>query len=585
MSAGPVGLWAGVLLLVQGLVAVMLRRRLRPHRAGLGLAAQLALSLALAGGLGLVVMDHAGLSLDQVGADFWAWIVLSAIGIGYGLSRRARRLPSWELGLAVLALTQLACLAALGFCADQGLAAPVWRALLVAPAAWMACTYFGASIGFLSANDGRAAWRLGYALLIGRRFLLSKSSAVISTVTTISVVGVSLGVWLVLVSLGILAGFENDLQRKIIGANAHLVLQDRGGQPFAAPPDLAARVGQTPGVAAAAAFVEAEVAAASGSNYTGALLFGIDALAAPEVLTVLQQLQAGSLAPLQQPLGGAVAVPTDDIAFAPPQPLPGVVIGAEMAKMLNVQVGAQIRLISPNLEVLTPLGAAPKSLGFRVAAIFSSKMYEYDARHIYVSLAAAQEFLALGAQEISGLQLRCQDPEQSHAVGVAARAQAGLPKLVALDWKERHQTLFSALKLERVVAFVVLVFIILVASFSIVNTLTMSVLEKEREIAILKTMGAHDSGIMKIFLVQGLLIGGFGTLMGAVAGIGSMKLLEHFGFWIPGDVYYIDSLPVRLHGGDVVLVLLAAFLIVWDFAVFPALRGAGVEPAWGLRDG
>jgi lipoprotein-releasing system permease protein len=264
-----------------------------------------------------------------------------------------------------------------------------------------------------------------------------------------------------------------------------------------------------------------------------------------------------------------------------------VVIGVEMAKGLNVKVGDKVRLISPMLEVLTPIGPAPKSLGFRVVAIFSSKMYEYDARFAYVSLPSARRFLETEPDAVSGLQLRCTDPERTDRIGALALAplSGGDARFEALDWKRRNQTLFSALKLERVVAFVVLVFIILVASFSIVNTLTMSVIEKRREIAILKTMGAHDVGIMKLFLVQGLLVGAFGTAIGGGLGVGTMKLLERFGFWIPGEVYYIDSLPVKLEPANVALVVAAALLIVWDFAVFPALRGSRLQPVEGLRDG
>ena len=580
------GLAAGLLLSLQGLAALLLRRWLCQHGTGLRLAGQLLGRLALAAGLLALGMRAGGLSLEHDGAPIWAWTVLSAVTVGFQVSRRRRLLPTWELALAVALLLEGIVLLVLLRASDQGLAAPIWRALLVAPAALIACTYFGASLGYLWQDGGVRAWQLGYALFIGRRFLLARASTVVSTVTSISVVGVSLGVWLVLVSLGILAGFENDLQRKIIGANAHLVLQSAQGRPFAAAAELQAQVAATAGVVGVAPYLEAEVAVASGSNYTGALLFGIDPAASARVLSVLEQLQGGSLADLNV-VPRAVVAPqilagSDQPLAAPP---PGIIIGAEMAKMLNVQVGERVRLISPHLEVLTPLGPAPKSLGFRIVAIFSSKMYEYDARHVYVALPAARRFLERAPTDISGLQVRVDEPDRSETIGSAALAQPAAQSLVALDWKQRHQTLFSALKLERVVAFVVLVFIILVASFSIVNTLTMSVLEKQREIAILKTMGAHDGGIMKIFLVQGLLIGGFGTLVGAVAGIVSMKLLEHVGFWIPEEVYYIDSLPVSLHPGDVVLVLSAAFLIVWDFAVFPALRGAGVQPAGGLRDG
>lgn len=540
-----------------------------------------------AGGLAGVFWG-AELTVEQHGMVLWSWVCCGAVGIGMVAAARARRVPTWELALAALPALELAALVAvMASVGSGGLAAAPIRALLVAPAALGLCCYFGASLGYLLWGAGAMDLQLGYEALVGRRFLLSKASPVLSTVTTISVVGVSLGVWLVLVSLGILAGFENDLQRKIIGANAHLVLQHHDIKPFVPAGDLTRVAQSTPGVVASSPFLSGEVAIASYSTYQGALLFGIDPQRSPTVLSVLEQLTEGSLAPLVDEMAG-VARPQEPAAdaaeFSAPAPLAGIVMGVEMAKGLNVKVGDRVRMVSPLQEVLTPLGPAPKSIGFRVAGIFTTKMYEYDARYVYISLPAARRFLELGDDEVTGLQLRCSAPELTGSVGQALVKRLGDP-FSALDWQQRNQTLFSALKLEKVVAFVVLVFIILVASFSIVNTLTMSVIEKRQAIAILKTMGARDVGIMKLFLVQGLLVGTFGMLIGTVAGVSTMKALEHFGFWIPGDVYYIDSLPVKLEAADVVLVVLAALLIVWDFAVFPALRGSQLEPVEGLRDG
>jgi lipoprotein-releasing system permease protein len=311
---------------------------------------------------------------------------------------------------------------------------------------------------------------------------------------------------------------------------------------------------------------------------------GIDPETAPEVLTVLKALTSGSLAPLQSE-ARAVHEEAPATEFAAPKPPPQVVIGAELARALSVRVGDTIRVISPSLQTLTPLGPTPKSQGLRVAAVFSSKMYEYDSRYAYMTLGAARSFFERGDKWVTGLQLQTHNPDQVAAIGSQCLNALNDPELTALDWRSRNQTLFSALELERVVAFVVLVFIILVASFSIVTTLAMSVIEKRKEIAILKTMGSRDQDILKVFLIQGLLIGGFGTLAGAVAGVVTVALLGSFGLPIPSDVYYLDSLPVHLGTVDIVLVVLAALLIVWDFAVFPALEAARLQPIEGLREG
>jgi lipoprotein-releasing system permease protein len=255
-----------------------------------------------------------------------------------------------------------------------------------------------------------------------------------------------------------------------------------------------------------------------------------------------------------------------------------------------VGVGDRVRIISPLLEQMTPLGMAPKTRDFRIVGVFSSQMYEFDARYVYVSLPTARDFFELDPGQLNGVHLAATDPDRSEsaageAVAMLQARQPGPRGWEALDWKARNQTLFAALKLERVVAFVVLAFIILVASFAIVSTLTMSVIEKQKEVSILKTMGARDVGVMKVFLVQGTLVGAFGTLVGVVIAMITVVLIERIGVGIPGEVYYIENLPVHVSAGDVVLIVLAALLIVWDFSVFPAIRGSRLEPVEGLRDG
>jgi lipoprotein-releasing system permease protein len=237
------------------------------------------------------------------------------------------------------------------------------------------------------------------------------------------------------------------------------------------------------------------------------------------------------------------------------------------------------------LEVLTPVGPAPKSRGFRVVGVFSSKMYEYDSRFAYVDIEMARVFFELSKGQVTGLQVQTPAPDLAPDVVLALKPALQSFKLEARDWRRRNQTLFAALELERVIAFIVLAFIILVASFSIVTTLAMSIIEKRQEIAILKTIGARSTGIMKIFLTQGMAVGGLGTLMGGICGLITVSGLEQLGLWIPDEVYYIDSLPVHLSVADLVVVMVAALLIVWDFAIFPALQGASLEPVEGLREG
>lgn len=565
---------------------VLLRGSWKGRRASLGIFGAATVALAASGALVYGLFLFLDLNLDQNAGLLWPWVCLSGVLVGFVAAARAGRMPIAELATAAAIVLELAGLLVVLTGEKGGLAAPPVRALLVAPAALALCLYFGASLGVLLFADGRRDAHLGYEATVAKRFLISKSSSALSTVTLISIAGVALGVWLVLVSLGVLSGFEGDLERKIIGANAHVVLQSKDGSAFELPPTALDRFDKISGVVAASPIIEGEVAIASSSNYTGALIFGIDPVRSPRVLTVLETLEDGSLQPLVDESRPVPEPPEEEESeFPPPAPMPSIVVGVEMAKTLSVRVGDKVRVISPLLEVLTPVGVSPRTLGFRVEAIFASKMYEYDARFAFVSLAAARRFLQLDSGHVTGIQLRTENPDHSSRVGERALGLLEQGSFEALDWKGRNQTLFSALKLERVVALVVLAFIILVASFSIVNTLSMSIIEKRKEIAILKTMGARDVGIMKLFLTQGLLVGGSGTIVGLAAAIATVEALQRFGFSIPGEVYYIDSLPVRLEVVDVALVLVAALLIVWDFSVFPAFRGSQLQPVEGLRDG
>ncbi|MEE8410687.1 MAG: ABC transporter permease, partial [Myxococcota bacterium] len=473
-----------------------------------------------------VTFAQLGLDLDQHAALLWVWVAATAVLVGLAAAIESRRMPTVELAISVFVIIEAAAVYVLLVAPGQGIAGAPLRALLLAPAALSLAAYFGASVGYLLWSSGRLDVRIGYEGLVGGRYLLSKSSSVLSTVTTISVIGVALGVWLVIVSLGVLSGFENDLQRKIIGAGAHLVLKPIRGTTIDLDEDMIETIAGVQGVVAAAPYLEGEVAMASQSNYTGGMLFGIDPESTPAVLSVLGQINKGSLTPLIDEMRPTPPRPAHDpeMEFLPPAPVPHIVIGREMAKILNVGVGDRVRVISPILETMTPVGQAPRTLDFSVAGIFSIEMYEYDARYAYVSLKAARRFFETDARAISGVQIRTSDPERSDITGQAVLAALPSPgndnsRFEALDWKRRNRTLFAALKLERVVALVVLVFIILVASFSIVNTLTMSVIEKRKEIAILMTMGARRVGIMKLFLVQGMLVGTFGTIIGAAGAI------------------------------------------------------------------
>ena len=265
--------------------------------------------------------------------------------------------------------------------------------------------------------------------------------------------------------------------------------------------------------------------------------------------------------------------------------LPGVIIGRELAKSLQVELGEEVNVVTPHGE-LGPTGRMPKSRPFRVVGIFYSGMYEYDARFGYTRLQDVEEFV--GLQGATGVELKSVDVDR--ALEVAERVQQALDQGGApgrhdvLDWMELNRSLFYALKLEKIAMFVALTSIILVASFSIIAMLIMIVIEKGREIAVLKSLGATDAGIMKTFVLQGTIIGALGAVIGLALGVVICYLLETVGFPLDPEVYYISTLPVDMNWGEIVSVVVCATGISVLATIYPSLQAARLRPVDGLRD-
>lgn len=263
-----------------------------------------------------------------------------------------------------------------------------------------------------------------------------------------------------------------------------------------------------------------------------------------------------------------------------PPKLPGLIIGPELAKSLQVTLGDEVNVVTPNGE-LGPTGRLPKSRPFRIVGIFYSGMYEYDANFAYTRLSDAQDFISFTGAK--GIELKTVDVEQ--AVEIAGTIQSKLgDKYDVLDWMEMNRSLFYALKLEKIAMFVVLTFIILVASFSIIAMLIMIVIEKGREIAVLKSLGASDQGIMWIFIFQGTVIGTLGAIIGLGLGLLICYLLKTVGFPLNSEVYYISKLPVDLNPTEVVLIVVCAVAISMLATIYPSIQAARLKPVDGLRD-
>ena len=262
--------------------------------------------------------------------------------------------------------------------------------------------------------------------------------------------------------------------------------------------------------------------------------------------------------------------------------LPGVLIGAELKKNLLVLVGDEVTLLAP-LGDLGPTGPIPRSRTFRVAGVFFTGMYEYDSKMLYVTLPEAQSFLGAGADEVSGVELRADDPEGTGAMLTELRQLVAGRGLRVRDWRELNSSLFAALLLEKVAMFIILTLVTLVASFNIVASLIMVVLEKKREVAILKALGTTNGSIRRIFMTEGLLIGTIGMVFGVLAGVATCLAIAHVGIPLDQEVYYINRLPVELHVRDIALVAGSAVGMSLLATLYPARLAARLLPAEGLR--
>ncbi|MBV8760828.1 MAG: FtsX-like permease family protein [Deltaproteobacteria bacterium] len=281
--------------------------------------------------------------------------------------------------------------------------------------------------------------------------------------------------------------------------------------------------------------------------------------------------------------------PDADLADSPSlsqrtQSLPGILVGQELVKQTHLYTGEEVRVVSPLSDPSNPDATGtpiPFNRDYRVAGVFFTGMYEYDLKYVYVTLDSLQDFLDRG-DAVDGIEVRIGSPDDTDAY-VAKLSQMLGPKYRVQDWKELNRSLFSALKLEKIAMFLVLGIVILVASFSIVGNLIMVVVEKAREIALIKTLGASDVSVMQIFAIQGLLIGLIGTALGIGTGLAACYVGKAFGIPLNPDVYYIDRMPVNVEPNSVILTAAAGILISMAATFYPALLAARVRPAAGMR--
>lgn len=419
---------------------------------------------------------------------------------------------------------------------------------------------------------------LPYEIFVGLRYLRAKRrNRTISLNTIVSVAGITLGVAALIGTVGIMTGFKEDIQAKILGTTAHIIVQDRMKEAMNNYDATTKQVETVPDVVAATPFILKQVMLTTESSAQGVVLRGIDPQREGKVTELGKNMVSGHLEELGKPI--LVNLPPVDNRPRQPSEKPGIILGKELALRLGAFVGDTVSVVSPT-GTISAMGMVPKIRTFAVAGIFQSGMYEYDSSLAYIDLTEAQKFFSLG-ETVTGIELKVTDVFR--AGDIARRVEQSLGfSYGARDWMQMNRNLFSALKLEKTMMFLLLVLITIVASFNIVSTLTMIVTEKQKEIAILKAMGATRKSIRRIFMLNGLIIGLSGTAIGIPLGYAFLWLIETFWTFDP-TVYYISKIPVHVLAEDVLLVAGSAILISFAATVYPSLQAAKLEPVAALR--
>jgi len=390
-----------------------------------------------------------------------------------------------------------------------------------------------------------------FELFISLRYLKAKrKQTFISVISFISISGVAIGVMALIIVLGVMTGFSDDLRNKILGAKSHLVISQYGAG-ITNYREIMEKIEKIEEVVSATPSIYSQVMLSSPSNALGVVLKGIDVDSAPKVTNLASIIKEGNLLDLNRPVSSGP---------------PGIFLGKELAMILGVFCGDKIKVISP-FGTMTPGGMVPRSKEFAVVGIFDSGMYEYDSTLSYISLDNAQHFLN----------------KPGVATGIEVKVKE-IYRVKQRDWMEMHKNLYAALKLEKMAMFIILVLIILVAAFNIVGALIMVVNDKHKDIAILKSMGARSLSIMKIFILEGFIIGLTGTIIGIAGGflLAFLQNTYHI-IALPPDVYYISHLLIKITPRDLILVIFSAISISLLATIFPSWQASKLDPVEALR--
>jgi len=399
---------------------------------------------------------------------------------------------------------------------------------------------------------------------VGMRYLRAKHKhGFISLISLISVAGITVGVIALIVVLSVYSGFTTGLRDQILGVNSHIIVQKFGGaiSNYQLERD---RVLTVKNVTGATPYLYTQTLLSSAHGGSGVVLRGIDPQTAERVVGLSKQMTTGSIKDLDQDASNRV---------------PNIILGKNLASDLRVNRGDKLRLISPS-GPLTPMGVIPKITTCRVSGIFETGMFEYDSTLAYMAIGNVQKFL--GVSDVAhGIEVKVKDNYLDRADEIAAQITEKLgPDFIAKDWMMMNRNLFAAFKLEKIGMFIAMALIILVAALNIISALVMVVMEKSKDIAILKSMGASSGSIMKIFFLQGMVIAFAGTGLGVAGGLGLCELLSRYQFIeLPSNVYPMTTLPIKVLPMDVTIIAISSIVITLLATLYPSWKASSVQPA------
>lgn len=405
-----------------------------------------------------------------------------------------------------------------------------------------------------------------FELSIALRYLRAKrKQTFLSVVSFIAVLGFILGVMALIIALALMTGFQEDIQSKILGASAHVMVYPSASRGIQDIDSTIKIVREMPSVISVAPVVYGKVMVYAAGGADGILLKGIDPSQEQLVTELAAKVDPGTLAALKSPSGDR----------------DGIILGVDLAVNLKVQKDDLVTVVSPE-SLLSPLGLMPKFKKYRVLGTFHSGLYEYDNSWALVSMRSAQRLFSLG-DSVTLIEAKLRNIDRAEEFSNELQMKLG-SRFIVDNWIHQNKSLFSAMKLEKIMLFITIALIVLVAAFNIISTLVMMVLEKNKDIAILMAMGCTNRQVMRIFMFQGILIGVAGTIIGATLGLTTSFFMDHYQvIKLPLDVYFIPYLPFRVRFTDFFLVTGTAVLISFLSTLYPALRASGINPAEALR--